>query len=288
MPYRIFTDAMCDLPKEMTDRWNISVVPMVYHLNDIRYRYLPVQSQIPLEIVYSHIRGDLVSEACHVYPNAFYNAFEPVLQAGEDILYIGVSDGLSDAYETACEVISSLELWYPNRKILAINSYSISLGEGLLVLHAARKQNTLDLDALVHWVEMNKRAYIHQFLPNNILALWYDRRVSFFAVVLSALFRMKTFCHVGLFGYITIGKKVIGRKRSLLRLVDSLVQRIDTIATDIVFIGHCDAHADAEFVASLIHEKLPDISLQIEPIGLTIGGLLGPGTVALFFVRKPL
>ena len=59
---------------------------------------------------------------------------------------------------------------------------------------------------------------------------------------------------------------------------------VDTKATDTVFIGHCASKEDAEYVASLVHEKYPDMMVHLDDIGTSVGAHSGPGTIALFFV----
>ena len=54
-------------------------------------------------------------------------------------------------------------------------------------------------------------------------------------------------------------------------------ETVDAAATETVFIGHCDAKEDAEFVASLVHEKYPDMLIHIDTIGTSIGAHSGPG-----------
>ena len=284
MPYRIFTDAMCDLPVRFAQVQNVSIIPRVFEMDGRFYRYRTGESEVSLETVYSSYLAGTAVQTCSINSKDFIEAFEPVLQEGEDILYIGISSGLSETYQSANEAVRELETRYPERSVRVINSTCVSLGEGLLVLHAARRQRTLELDALADWIETNKGFFAHRFVLDNIHSLRRGGRVTAFTAAFFSFFRIRQFCHLNSHGHLTVGKKVIGRKRSLLRLVDSLVQTVDMASTDTVFIGHCDARADAEFVASLVREKYPDRVLQIESIGLNVGLLFGPGTIALFFV----
>ena len=67
-------------------------------------------------------------------------------------------------------------------------------------------------------------------------------------------------------------------------LFEHMEKTVDTAVTDTVFIGHCDAKADAEYVASLVHETYPAMMVHIDDIGTSIGAHSGPGTIALFFI----
>ena len=90
--------------------------------------------------------------------------------------------------------------------------------------------------------------------------------------------------HVDNEGYLVAVEKVQGRKKSLRALFEHMEKTVDTKVTDTVFIGHCDAKADAEYVASLVHETYPAMMVHIDDIGTSIGAHSGPGTIALFFV----
>ena len=101
---------------------------------------------------------------------------------------------------------------------------------------------------------------------------------------IATILNIKPVMHVDNEGYLVAVEKVQGRKKSLRALFDHMQKTIDQEATDTVFIGHCDAREDAEFVASLVRESYPNLNIHIDHIGTSIGAHSGPGTIALFFV----
>ena len=81
---------------------------------------------------------------------------------------------------------------------------------------------------------------------------------------------------------IAIGK-TRGRKKSLVSLVDKMAATMGSRDNDVIMISHGDSLEDAEFVASLIRERLNINNIIINTICPTIGSHSGPGTIALFF-----
>ena len=67
----------------------------------------------------------------------FNESFEPELQAGNDVIYIGMSGGISGTAAIAAVAAAELKEKYPQRRILSFDTYAASLGEGLMVLKAA-------------------------------------------------------------------------------------------------------------------------------------------------------
>lgn len=284
MSYRIFTDATSDLPIQFAKDLNVTVLPMGFSMEGKEYLYVPGRSDMPIEAFFANMRAGIDVTTAQINTFTFTEAFEPVLKAGEDILYIGFSSKLSGTVQSAHVAADELAAKYPERKIVVIDSICASLGEGLLVYYTARKQKSLDLDALAAWVEANKQRFVHWFTVDDLVYLKRGGRISGATAAIATILNIKPVMHVDNEGYLVAVEKVQGRKKSLRELVDRMEKSVDTTATDTVFIGHCDAYADAEFVAQLVHEKYPDMMIHIDHIGTSIGAHSGPGTIALFFV----
>ena len=58
---------------------------------------------------------------------------EPYLAAGEDVLHLAFSSGLSGTY-ASCEVAAAdLREKYPDRTLIVVDSLAASMGEGLML-----------------------------------------------------------------------------------------------------------------------------------------------------------
>ncbi len=283
MSYRIFTDATSDLPAAFAEQLHVTVLPMGFTMEEKEYFYIPGRSDMPIETFFTKMRAGVGVTTAQVNTFAFIEAFEPVLQNGEDILYIGFSSKLSGTVQSANSAAEELKAKYPERKVIVIDSCSASLGEGLLVYYAARKQS-LGLDELAAWVEENKLRFVHWFTVDDLVYLKRGGRISGATAAIATILNIKPVMHVDNEGYLVAVEKVQGRKKSLRALFEHMEKTVDTSATDTVFIGHCDAKADADYVATLVHEKYPDMMIHVDDIGTSIGAHSGPGTIALFFV----
>ena len=285
MSYRIFTDATSDLPASFATQLNVTVLPMGFTMEEKEYFYIPGRSDMPIEQFFAKMRQGIAVNTAQVNTFAFVQAFEPALQAGEDVLYIGFSSKLSGTVQSAFVAAEELKVKYPDRKVIVIDSASASLGEGLLVYYAAKKQN-LGIDELAKWVEENKLHFAHWFTVDDLVYLKRGGRISGATAAIATILNIKPVMHVDNEGYLVAVEKVQGRKKSLRALFEHMESTLDAKATHTVFIGHCDAVSDAEYVASLVHEKYPDIMVHIDDIGTSIGAHSGPGTIALFFVAS--
>ena len=283
MSYRIFTEATSDFPASFAEQLNVTVLPMGFTMEGKEYFYIPGRSDMPIETFFEKMRAGVPVTTAQVNAYTFIEAFEPVLKNGEDILYIGFSSKLSGSVQSGFSAAEELRAKYPERKIFVIDSLCASLGEGLLVYYAARKQD-MAIEDLANWVEENKLRLIHWFTVEDLVYLKRGGRVSGATAAIATILNIKPVMHVDNEGYLVAVEKVQGRKKSLRSLFDRMAKTVDTKATDTVFIGHCDSKADAEYVASLVHEAYPDMMVHIDDIGTSVGAHSGPGTIALFFI----
>ena len=94
MGYKLFTDATSDLPASFAQQWNVTVLPMGFSMDGMDYSYVPGHSDMPIETFFAKMRAGAPVTTAQINTFTFVEAFEPVLKAGEDVLYIGFSSKL--------------------------------------------------------------------------------------------------------------------------------------------------------------------------------------------------
>lgn len=288
MSYRIFTDATSDLPLHIAEKLHVTVLPMGFLMEGKEYQYIPGRSEMPIETFFAKMRAGVEVSTVQINTFQFINAFKPVLEAGDDVVYIGFSSGLSGTIGSAQAAVAELMEEFPERKVACIDSLCASLGEGLFVTYAARQQDRLSFDEMVAWCEANKLRQIHWFTVDDLVYLKRGGRVSGATAAIATVLQIKPVMHVDDEGHLVAVSKVQGRKKSLRALVDNMESTVDLSQTDVVYIGHCDCLEDAQYVESLVREKFPSLSeIVVDVIGTSIGAHSGPGTVALFFFGSP-
>lgn len=170
MGYQIFTDATADMCEEMLEGLpHIEVIPMEILVGDEVFVYGPGGSLTVSEF-YEMQRNGKFASTSQIGPDTYKNVFEPYLQKGTDIFYLCFSSGMSGTINSANLTISELEETYPKRKIICIDTLCGSVGEGLLVREAARKQaEGMELAELVQWVMEHRLKVCHcQIVRNNV------------------------------------------------------------------------------------------------------------------------
>ena len=150
------------------------------------------------------------------------------------------------------------------------------------------KEEGQSIDEVVDWLENNKLNLCHIFTVDDLHHLHKGGRVSKTTAIIGSLINVKPVLHVDNEGRLVPLNNVRGRKKALNSLVDQMEKRLPGFENknDIVFISHGDSREDAEYVASIIKDRLGIENFLINYVSPTIGSHSGPGTIALFFMGK--
>lgn len=284
MGYRIITDSTTDLTQKMAEELDLTVIPLRFTIDGKTYKNLLDESDMPTKTFYAKLRDHKMSSTSQINADEFTTIFESVLQAGDDVLYIGFSSGLSGTYQSACIARDELREKYPDRKILTFDSLCASMGEGLFVYQAAlMKRAGATIDAVYTWLGENRLNLCHWFTVDDLNHLKRGGRVSTTAALVGTMLGIKPVLHVDDEGHLIPVSKVRGRRQSL----DALVQRMADTAIrpeeQTIFISHGDSEEDAEYVANQVRQKFGVKNIFMNNVGPVIGAHSGPGTIALFF-----
>ena len=283
--YRIITDSTTDLTPALIEELEVQVVPLCYMMGGRTYHNIPGGGEMDEPAFYNKLRGGVVSTTTQVNSEEFLQVFTPLLEAGEDVLYIAFSSGLSGTYQSALLAREELKERFPERRLEVFDSLCASMGEGLLVYHAAKlRQEGKSMDQVLAWLKENALRLCHWFTVDDLNHLKRGGRVSTATAVVGTILGIKPVLHVDNEGHLIPVSKVRGRKQSLDALVKRMEETVEDPAGQVVFISHGDCLADAQYVEGQIREKLGVQQVKIGYIGPVIGAHSGPGTVALFFL----
>ena len=280
----IMTDSCCDLPAQLADTLELTVLPLSFTINGKEhFNYLDGRD-ISSSHFYRLLRQGTQCTTSAANTNAFLSAMEPVLEKGKDILCVCFSSALSTTCASAQMAAKELALKYSNNKIYIVDSLSASLGQGMLTYYAVQqKQNGKTIEQVHQWMEQNKLHLCHWFTVDDLNHLKRGGRISPAVAFVGSLLGMKPILHVDDTGHLVNVGKIKGRRASLSQLVEKLEQTAVHIAEQTIFISHGDCPEDAELLAKMIRKQLPVKDIIINPIGPVIGSHSGPGTLAVFF-----
>ena len=274
--YVLITDSACDILPETLAEWKVQMIPLAFLFTDTGKEQKDHEE--PIKDFYKAMRDGRVAKTSCVNEDAFVDVFTPILEAGNDLLYLAFSSGLSATCENGKKVAASLAKKFPERKIRVIDSLAASAGQGLFVYLAAKNRDAgMTLEENADALEKDVLHICHWFTVDDLVYLKRGGRVSAATALLGTALNVKPVLHVHLIKI----TQVHGRKKSIRKMAEKLGETI--LPDSPVFISHGDCIEDAEMLKDILkNEYGKDVDL-ITYVGSVIGAHSGPGTLALFF-----
>ena len=281
----ILTDSSADLSASMVQQLDVQVLPLSFVLDGHTYHDHPDNRDMDPRLFYERLRSGDMATTSAVNVAQYTEALEPLLQAGQDVLILAFSSGLSTTYNSSLIAVEELQAKYPDRKLFTVDTLCASLGQGLLVWYAAQaRARGGSIEEVRDWIEEHKLNLCHQFTVDDLYFLKRGGRISSATALVGSMLHIKPVLHVDNEGHLINTGKVRGRQAALKALVDRMEETAIDPGSLTVFISHGDCLEDAQTVADMVKKRFGVQEVYINYVGPVIGAHSGPGTLALFYM----
>ena len=144
--FRIVTDTSSNLPTAYLQAENITVIPFTFHTESGEQSCMDTAS-FDAKAFYTAMRNGEKVTTSQIPPQRFVDNIRPMLENGEDVLFVSMSSGISGSYASSKIAANQLAEEFPERKILTVDTYSASLAEGIVVMRAVEcRKEGLSID----------------------------------------------------------------------------------------------------------------------------------------------
>ena len=280
---RIMTDNAANLPPELREQYNIREICLTYTVDG---RLVDGSTPFDGHDFYEALRRGAEVKTSMISPAAAREAIEPALAAGDDVLFLGISGGVSGTCWGVGLVAQELAAEYPGRRVQVLDTRGASLGEGLVVLEVAQlAQQGADMDAIVARAETLCGKMRQHFMVDDLKFLRKGGRLSGAAALAGTLLQIKPILQGDENGKIVVRTKERGRKKAM----DTLIALYNELVEDKsapVGISHAAAPAEALHLTTRLRQSGctgPILSVCHEPV---TGAHVGPGMLAVYFYSE--
>lgn len=283
MSYTVFTDTSANLPTRMVNELAVSIVPFSYYVDGEERSCLDTDA-FNGDKYYAAIKSGVRATTSQVPPQRYIEYFEPVLSAGQDILYVCMSSGISGSCDSARIAAEDLKEHFPQRRVMIVDTLSASLGEGLVVLRAAElRDKGVSLERAYEELCAFSRRICQIFTVDDLMHLRRGGRLSNLSAVVGTVLHIKPLLLGNEEGKIIAIAKLRGRKRSIEALAEKFEQLAVAPETQLACIAQAGCREDAEYLAQLLRDKCHPRDVLIVEYEPMTGAHVGPGALALFF-----
>jgi DegV family protein with EDD domain len=283
--YVIITDVCADLTPEMVEEIGVEVIPMEVTMEGRVFAHYPDGREMSLKEFYDNIRAGKMASTAQINPQTYIDFFSKFLEKGMDVLYIGLTSGMSGSYANSLMAVDELSESYPEAKVYTIDSLCACMGLALIVYHAAeQKKAGKSIDETRDYVQNIRQNIMHWVTVDDLQHMRRGGRLSTGAAFAGTLLHIKPIIHVDSEGRLVPVEKIRGRRASIETVYKHFERQVKEEENPYVFLAHSDCEQDMLILKGLINQNYPKIKVRTATMGPVIGAHTGIGTIALFFV----
>jgi len=286
--FQIISDSGCDFSREEAKTKNVEIVP--FYITFDQVTFLKEGIDIDKAEYFQRLLSekDLYPKTSQPNPQDYIDKYKPHLEAGQDILVLTISSKLSGSYQSAKMAAEMLEETFPDRSIEVLDSFSASIGQGLIldeIISMRAAGYTLEKTVFLA-EEISKTTHVYVTL-DSLEYLKRGGRVGPTTALVGGILGLKPILQLEN-GEVSQLDSVRGRKKALSLIEEGMVAALKGEMHNInLKVGHILSGEDAAAFQKST-EKALNTTLQDAPVevGAAIGTHAGPGGIVFAYCKK--
>lgn len=284
MNIHVIVDSSADLPEELAQQNDITVIPLRIY-DELETEYSDRITLKPIELLSRMKNGERFTSSLPSY-ESIYEALSHNCEEGNATIYLACSGDLSGTYNFAQVVKLDILEKYPNAIIEVIDSRSVSLGIGVLVVDLLKNiQNGNSLDEVIRKLHEKIQKINHIFTLEDLQYLIRGGRIGKFAGFFGGMLNINPIMEVAE-GKFKPLEKVRGRKKALNRIIEIMKLRKSDNQDEVVGIVYGDQDELVVNFIDQIQKSIGNKNLMINSVGSAVGVHTGPSALGIFFLSK--
>ncbi len=284
MSYTLFVDSGSNLPARKLRELDIHVIPFSYEMDGVLSQCPEYPDGFDGHLYYNRLREGASVKTSLINTDTFYRRFLPEVQAGRDVMYVGISSGISGTIQAATLAAQELTEQYPERHVQIVDSMGAGLGTGLVACKAADYRNEgLSVEQAAIKLAYDRDNLCEYFTVDDLMFLRRTGRVSGVTATIGTMLQIKPMLRGDENGKIIVCGKIRGRKRAITELSEVYAKKAVNPEHQRVAISHGDCLEEAQRLAERLREIAPPKELILSMHEPLTGAHVGPGMLAVFF-----
>ena len=276
----IVTDSTAYIPKDLREKYPISVVPQVVTWGE---EVFEDDVTITPEQFYTRLRSaKVMPKTSQVSVVNMHKAFEALLAQGYDVLGMFVSSKLSGTFQSAN--LAREELTSGKEKIHLIDSETVAMALGFQVLAVVRAAqegaSVADCITLAEKAKSHTGVYL---TVDTLEFLHRGGRIGGAQRFLGTALNLKPVLAVE-GGRIEPVERVRTRMKALDRVVEIVAEKCAGKSPVRIATLHADAQQDAKYLLDKIVPLVNPVETVMAAVSPAVGANAGPGTVGLAYM----
>lgn len=276
----ISADCICDLPESLIEEYSIQMLPFYIEMKDVRFQDY---AEVDFASVYDYLKENVKIASVPADVEDYREHFLKLTKDdNKTVIHICVSRKISTAYENAVAAAKDME------RVFVVDSASVSLGIGLLVLKAAELARTnTDMDWIINELQKAKKKISCSSVFKTTQYIANNKRVNQTISNLLDIFRIKPIVKLKN-GEMKVRGVCLGTSEYYVKkYIRQMLRNQKAICKDVLFIT---VLSDSEELRELVYreatKKIEWKHIYMQDVSATNLCNVGLGSVGLMFYTK--
>ena len=285
MTFQIMTDSTADLSQYYIKKHHLTVLGMTVTVGEDVYETIG-ENALDNTTLLKAIKKGATVHTSQINSGQFLEVFKEFAAAGEELLYLAFSSGLSGTYQSAVIAQTMLLEEFPEAKITVVDTLAAASGEGFIVeeivkLRDAGKSLTEVLEGLSEIIPRLQS----RFMVDDLNHLARGGRIPKAVALVGTMANIKPLLDVDPEGRLRQVTKVRGKKKAINQLLEKTLEDMDVTYPRLV-ISYSGTDEVAQEIKKQALQKKGISDVDIRPLSPTIVTHTGEGTIAIFSISK--
>ncbi len=284
----LFTDTDCDITPALAKEYGYKFIPMPYAVDGKLITPYVDWDTFDYKSFYDMLRAGTIPTTSAISEAVYIRHFEPEFAAGNDILYVHFSSGLSNTFENMDKAVETLKAKYPGRKFYTVDTLGITaLSLNILMEVSDLYKAGKTAEEIVSWAKVEVPKFPMYFFADDLKFFRRSGRVSGLAATMGNFIGIRPIIYLDDKGkMISIGKET-GRNKVINRLLAYMDELGEDVTAHRVCIGHSDCQDLVDIVTERLRAKYGDgLRIVTTVVNPTIGSHCGPNGLGICFHAK--
>lgn len=275
---KIVTDSSAYLPQNIIDQYDIEVLPLT-----LIWESKPYRDGVDISPEEFYIRlsnSESMPQTSQVTVHQFEELFQRLLDEGFQVIYLGISKGISSTFDSARQALKS----FKNKPVVVFDTKLVSMALGLQVLTVARKaENGASLEECVQAAEEAYPKIGVYFTVDSLKYLAAGGRINSAKRLVGTMLDLKPILEIR-DGKIELVSSVVSRKKAINRMVELVEKQVAGKRPLLISVFHALEEKAALTLLNELKVSMNTDEAILSYVSPVIGAHVGPGTISIAFM----
>lgn len=282
---KLITDSCCSLSKEELQKLGVDYVQMNVRVGEEESLAFDYPIKDSNEFYENLKKASSCGTSC-VNVQTFLEIFSKYVDQGFDVVYVGLSSGLSCTYNNALLAADEINS-EKGKHVYIADSLSGSFAIAIMVEKAAKLiADGKSAEEVFEALNKNGMNTYTLFIPTDLNFLMKCGRLSKAAASIGTLLKLEPVLTADGEGKLKTVAKGIGKRRTMKILENLLLENADLTSPERIYIGHTGQEQEANEMAEFLKANTENKEIVVGVIDYTMGCCCGPDTLAIFMTGK--